>query len=232
GKPVGRLEVGRPMVKSFLNPLSIRKIPMVGDVTFQLLSRVGIRKIETLAEMPVDVLEKLLGKNGSTLWKKANGIDETPVEPYEERKSISTEQTFEQDTIDIQKVKALLVAMVEKLGFQLRKEGWLVSVVKVKVRYSNFDTQDKQCKILYTSCDHILLKKIHALFDELYQRRMRLRLVGINFSGLVRGNYQIDMFEDTNEMVSLYQAVDKMKNRYGYDAVQRCAGIIIKKDKK
>lgn len=230
-KPVGRLEINEAMVRPFLNPLSIKKIPMVGDVTFQLLSRIGIRKIQTLSEMPIDILGKLLGKNGKELWKKANGIDDNPVEPYVERKSISTEQTFEQDTIDIARIKSLLVGMVEKLAFQLRKEEWLTSVVVVKIRYSNFDTAPRQCKIPYTSCDHILLRKVTELFDALYERRMRIRLVGIRFSGLVRGTYQIDLFEDTTEMMSLYQAMDKVKKRYGFQAIQRCAGMKINKAK-
>ncbi len=231
-KPIGKLEIREDMVKPFLNPLSIKKIPMVGDATFLLLSRVGIRKIETLSEVPIDVLEKLLGKNGKEIWKKANGIDETPVEPYTERKSISTEQTFEQDTMDIAKVKSLLVAMVEKLAFQLRKEEWLTSVVSIRIRYNNFDTEMKQSKILYTSCDHILLDKVTDLFDKHYNRRMRLRLIGIKFSGLVRGTYQIDMFEDTTEMMSLYQAIDKMKKRFGYGAIMRCAGMDLTETKK
>ena len=167
GKPVGKIEVNRPMVKSFLNPLSIKKIPMLGDNTFQLLSRIGIRKIETLSEMPVEILQKLLGKKGKELWQKANGIDEKPVEPYSERKSISTEHTFDQDTIDVPKLRGIFVRMVEKLGFQLRKEQWLTSIIVVKIRYSNFDTETKQCKIAYTSCDHVLIEKVYSLFENL-----------------------------------------------------------------
>ncbi|MDZ4757375.1 MAG: DNA polymerase IV [Bacteroidota bacterium] len=230
-KPHGKIEVCQPMVKTFLNPLSIKKIPMLGDVTYQLLSRIGIRRIETLSEMPIDVLQQLLGKNGKELWKKANGIDENPVEPYTERKSLSTEQTFEQDTIDIPKIKSILLGMVEKLCFQLRDEEWLASVIVVKVRYNNFDTETKQFKISYTSCDHIILKKVNELFDSLYQRRMRIRLVGIRFSGLVRGAYQINMFEDTTELISLYQSLDKIKKRFGSSSIQRCAGVQLKKSK-
>ena len=225
GKPVGKIEVNRPMVKSFLNPLSIKKIPMLGDNTFQLLSRIGMRKIETLSEMPVEILQKLLGKNGKELWQKANGIDEKPVEPYSERKSISTEHTFDQDTIDVPKLRGIFVRMVEKLGFQLRKEQWLTSIIVVKIRYSNFDTETKQCKIAYTSCDHVLIEKVYSLFENLYQRRMRLRLIGLKFTGLVRGNYQINLFEDTTELISLYQAIDKMKLRFGEDAIKRCIGM-------
>lgn len=228
GKPKGNLEIPAPMVQPFLNPLSIRKIPMLGEVTFTLLSRIGIRNIQTLSEMPAEVLQQMIGKNGLELWKKANGIDTNPVEPYRERKSISTEHTFGQDTIDIPKLKSLLAGMVEKLSFQLRSEEWLTSTVTVKIRYVNFDTETKQIKIPYTSADHTLTRTVIELFDRLYQRRMRLRLVGIQFSGLVRGTYQINIFEDTVEMLSLYQAMDKMKKRFGFDAVARCGGANLK----
>ena len=227
-KPVGRLEIPEIMVQPFLNPLSIQKIPMVGNVTFQLLSRIGIRNIQTLSEMPAEVLQRMIGKNGLELWKKANGIDNNPVEPYTERKSISTEHTFLQDTIDIKNLKSILIGMVEKLAFQLRSEVWLTSTVVIKIRYANFDTETKQSKIAYTSADHTLTRTVTDLFDKLYQRRMRLRLIGIRFSGLVRGTYQINLFEDTEEMLSLYQAMDKMKRRYGFDAINRCAGANLK----
>lgn len=232
GKPKGNLEIPEGNVQAFLNPLSIQKIPMVGTVTFQLLSRIGVRKIQTLSEMPPEVLQQMIGKNGLDIWKKANGIDNTPVEPYTERKSISTEHTFSQDTIDIIMLKSILIGMVEKLAFQLRSEQWLTSTITVKIRYANFDTETKQCKIAYTSADHILTKNVMELFDKVYQRRMRLRLIGIRFSGLVRGTYQIDLFEDTEEMLSLYAAMDKMKSRYGFDAVMRCAGASFKPNNK
>ncbi|MEF9477324.1 DNA polymerase IV [Chryseobacterium sp. 1B4] len=225
-KPTGRLEVKQPDIQPFLNPLSVKKIPMVGDVTFQLLSRLGIRTIQTLSEMPVDVLQQLIGKNGNELWKKAHGIDETPVVPYSERKSISTEDTFAQDSIDIQGIKSILSGMVEKLCYQLRTEKWLVSVVVVKIRYSNFDTETKQCRIPYTSADHTLLRYVLELFKKVYTRRMRIRLVGVKFTGLVHGCHQMDLFEDTEELISLYQTMDKIKNRFGTSSVGRASGLI------
>lgn len=230
-KPNGRLHVEGGMVKPFLAPLSVKKIPMVGDVTYQLLSRIGVRTIHTLSEMPMEVLQQLIGKNGIELWKKANGIDLTPVEPYTERKSISTEHTFGEDTIDIKMLKSLIAGMVEKLSFQLRSEGWLTSTVVVKVRYANFDTETKQSRVAYTSADHVLSKCAVELFDKLYNRRMRVRLIGIRFTGLVRGSHQIDLFDDTEEMLSLYQAMDKMKRRFGFAAVGRAAGFTLTSDK-
>lgn len=221
GKPTGKLHIEPKQVQSFLNPLSIRKIPQLGTTTFTLLSRIGVRKIETLSQMPVEYVQQLIGKNGKELWKKANGIDYTPVEPYSERKSISTERTFEQDTIDIYWMKGILTGMVEKLAYQLRQENWLTSCVIVKIRYNNFDTETKQQRISYTACDHILIEQVKGLFDKLYTRRMRIRLIGISFSGLVRGNYQINLFEDTNEQMKLYQAMDTIKNRFGENAIKR-----------
>lgn len=225
GKPKGNLEIPQPMVQQFLNPLSIRKIPMVGDATFKLLSRIAIRNIQTLAEMPVNVLQEMIGKNGIELWKKANGIDNTPVEPYRERKSLSTEDTFHQDTTDLLFLRSVLCTMVEKLAYQLRSECWLTSNVTVKIRYSNFDTETRQVTLSYTASDHTLTKAVLEAFDRLYQRRMSLRLVGVRFSKLVRGSYQINLFEDTQEMMSLYQTMDRIKNRFGSNAVMRGSGL-------
>ncbi len=225
-KPIGKLEIPEQNIKPFLNPLSIKKIPMVGNVTFQLLSRLGVRNIQTLSETPIEVLHQLIGKNGQELWKKANGIDETPVVPYSERKSISKENTFSQDTIDITGIKSILSGMVEQLCFQLRQEKWLTSTVVVKIRYSNFDTETKQYRIPYTSSDHTLLRYALELFEKVYNRRMRIRLIGIKFTGLVHGCHQMNLFEDTEELISLYQTLDKIKMRFGSTSVGRASGLL------
>ncbi len=224
-KPLGHLEIQSAMVRPFLDPLSIKKIPMVGDATFQLLSRIGIRTIKTLSEMPSDVLQNIIGKNGLELWKKANGIDETPVIPYSERKSISSERTFDKDTINVEGIRTLITSMAEQLAHQLRKEKWLTSTVVVKIRYSNFDTETKQCRITYTSADHTICKYALELFDKIYNRRMRIRLVGLKLTGLVHGQYQMNLFEDTAEMINLYQAMDHIKDRFGKHAVTRASGF-------
>ena len=225
-KPIGRFEIREQNIQPFLNPLSVKKIPMVGAKTFELFSRLGIKTIQTLSEMPVEVLQQLVGKNGSVLWQKAHGIDESPVIHYSERKSISKENTFSQDTIDIQNVKSLLSGMVEQLAFQLRTEKWLTSTIVVKIRYSNFDTETKQCRIPYSSADHTLLKYVLELFKKAYTRRMRIRLIGVKFTGLVHGYHQMSLFEDTEELISLYQTMDKIKNRFGTASVGRASGLL------
>lgn len=224
-KPLGRFEIKEDRVQPFLNPLSIRKIPMVGNVTFQLLSRVGIRTIESLSAMPVEALHQLVGNNARELWRKANGIDENPVVPYSEKKSISKEHTFSTDTIDITGIKGIITGMVEELAFKLRESKWLTSTVVIKIRYSNFDTETKQYKIPYTATDHTLTRVALDLFNKLYTRRMRLRLIGVKFTGLVHGNHQMNLFEDTEELISLYQTMDKIKNRFGKQAVGKASGF-------
>ncbi|MCC6601371.1 MAG: DNA polymerase IV [Crocinitomicaceae bacterium] len=228
-KPNGKKEVKRGTEKTFLGALHVNKIPMIGEKTSHLLRTMGVEKVKTLQEMPVELIENLLGQNGVLIWKKANGIDTSPVIPYSERKSISTEETFESDTTDIVQLRSVLIAMTEKLCFQMRKEEKLTSCITVKIRYSNFDTHTQQERIAYTSCDHTLIKKSVALFEKLYQRRMLIRLVGVRFSHLVQGGYQINLFEDSEEMIKLYQAMDRMRKKFGEDKVQRAVAAGLRK---
>jgi DNA polymerase-4 len=224
-KPNGLLQVPHTEVKPFLAPLSIRKIPMVGKKAYALLRSMGVSKIATLADIPPEMMERLMGKNGIVLWKKANGIDSSPVQAYSERKSISSETTFENDTIDIVRMKEIISAKVERLTFELRKKQKLTSCITVKIRYANFDTHTLQKRIPYTAFDHVLIPAGIELFEKLYQRRMLIRLVGIKFSHLVSGVQQLNMFEDTPEMVSLYNAMDTIRLRYGKKAVRRAVGL-------
>lgn len=223
-KPNGEKEVALRVVQTFLNPLSIKKIPMIGDKTYHSLRSMGVSKIYTLSRIPPEMMQQVMGKNGLVIWKRANGIDNTPVEPYSERKSISHETTFEKDTIDVARMNEILVSMTEKLGYQLRKQQKLASVVTVKIRYSNYDTHTQQRRIPYTAFDHELMTVAQELFARLYQRRMLIRLIGVRVSGLVGGQQQLNMFEDTPEMTGLYQAMDRIRNRYGSKSVRRAVG--------
>jgi DNA polymerase-4 len=227
-KPNGQKHILQGTEKEFLAPLSIKKIPMVGDKTYQLLRGMGVMWIRTLQEMPLELMQQVLGDNGTVIWRKAQGIDNSPVEPYSERKSISTERTFEQDTIDVKMLRGLLIGMTEKLAFQLRSEQKLTACVTVKIRYSDFNTYTMQARIPYTSMDHILIEKVKELFDKLYQKRMLIRLVGIRFSHLVHGGHQYNLFDQTPEQVQLYLAMDKIRKRFGDDAVARAVGTSFK----
>ncbi|MDF4221098.1 DNA polymerase IV [Maribacter sp. M208] len=224
-KPNNQLKIDEGLEKPFLAPLSIKKIPMVGDKTYQTLRNLGLRQVRTVQEMPMEVMQRVLGTNGEVIWKRANGIDNTPVIPFCERKSISTERTFNKDTIDVNRLRGILIAMTENLAYQLRRGDKLTACISVKIRYSDFNTYSKQMRIPYTSGDHILIPKILELFKNLYNRRLLVRLIGIRFSHLVSGNYQINLFDDTEEILSLYNAMDNIRKRYGDKSVLRASGM-------
>lgn len=223
GKPKGSIQVDRGMEASFLRPLPVSRIPMVGEKTARFLSNLGVRRIETLQEIPRDYLSRIMGKPGEVLWQRARGVDHSPVVPYSERKSVSTEMTFGEDTIDVAGLRGTIARMTEKVAFKMREEEQLCATLTVKVRYANFDTVTRQARIPYTASDHILAKKALELFETLYDRRLRVRLVGVRCSDLIRGGYQINLFEDTEKQIRLYEAIDHIKHRFGAEAVMRAA---------
>ncbi|MFN8776971.1 MAG: DNA polymerase IV [Flavobacteriales bacterium] len=224
-KPNNQLQVPGGSERDFLAPLSIRCIPMVGDKTYQTLRNLGVSQVGTLQEMPVELLQRALGENGLLIWKKANGIDPSPVVPFHERQSISTERTFDRDTTDVHKLRGLFIAMAENLAYQLRRGGKLTSCITVKLRYTDFQTHTIQERIPYTSADHLITPKVLELFGRLYSRRMLVRLVGVRFSHLVSGGYQINLFEDSEERIRLYDALDRMRMRFGDRSVITAAGM-------
>src|SRR5436190_3657181 len=224
-KPNGQIEIAFGNEKNFLAPLSVIKIPGVGKETAIKLLKMGVETVKLLSEIPVEMLQNFLGKPGADLWRKANGIDESPVIPFHEQKSLSTENTFDQDTIDMRFIHSELVRMTERLAYDLRKQNKLTGCITVKLRYSNFETYTKQLTIPYTNADHVLMNTASELFNKLYERRMLIRLIGIRFTNLIPGNYQIRLFEDTQENIRLYQAIDSVKKRYGERFVMRAAGV-------
>ncbi|NNF32995.1 MAG: DNA polymerase IV [Saprospiraceae bacterium] len=227
-KPDGAKEIHRGSEKGFLAPLAVKKIPGVGKETHKKLSFMGVRTIKTLSEIPLKLLVREFGKHGRALSEKSNAIDNTPVVPYTERKSISKERTFSEDTLDIIMIKALITDMADKLTFELRNSQKLTSCVTVKIRYADFNTYTRQRRIPYTANDNIIRRHVLELFDQLYERRQLIRLVGVKLSGLVHGNYQISLFDDTVEHIRLMQEMDHIRRRWGSDAISRAATMDVK----
>jgi DNA polymerase IV len=225
-KPNGQIQIPFGEERSFLAPLPIQKMPMIGEKTAHTLNGLGIRIIRTLAEMPMEMLESVFGKIGIELWRRANGIDDSPVTPYREQKSISTEDTFSTDTIDLRFLHSKLVSMVQRIAFELRQQNKLAGTVTVKMRYANFDTVTRQCSIPYSASDQFLIQKVKELFAKLYDRRMLVRLVGVRLTDLIPGNYQVNIFEDTQEQIKLYLAIDSIKKQYGLQVLTRASAFV------
>ncbi len=229
-KPNGEIMIQNGTEKNYLAPLSVSKLPSIGKVTYRKLSFMGIKTIKTLSQVPATLLQREFGKSGLSIWKKANAIDTTPVVPYNEKKSMSSERTFQTDTINIQWLKDQITKMVCKLAFELRQVPKLTSCVTIKLRYTDFNTYTKQMKIPYTSNDQTLIRVAQELFEKLYERRQLVRLIGVRFSGLVTGSYQINLFDDSVKDINLLKEMDHIRKRFGSNAIMRasCARTIRK----
>ncbi len=224
-KPNGYIEVAAGRETAFLWPLTVDKIPMVGKQTQQQLLNIGIQTIEQLAKTDVEQLEKFLGKWGTRLWEKANGIDDHGVENYSEQKSISHENTFNEDSNDTVFLHAELVRLTEETAYELRKEKKLTGCVAIKLRYADFTTVSRQEVMDYTALDNILIEKVNALFNKLYKKGEKIRLVGVRFSHLLPMTVQMNLFENAKEKLELYKTVDGIKNQFGKDAVTKAIGL-------
>lgn len=226
-KPNNKKHIDKGFEKQFLSPLSVQKIPMVGLQTYQMLCQLGAKRIATIQEMPLELMASVLGKSGIAIWKKAQGIDHSPVVQHDENKSISTERTFDKDTTDAEKLRSIVRAMAESLAYQLRIKKKVSACVTVKIRYADFQTQTLQRKISYTAADHEIIETVSELFNRLFNRRLLVRLVGIRLSDLVNGNHQLRLFDENDRLFSLYNAMDNIRTRYGEQAVIRASGMQI-----
>ncbi|HVY75039.1 MAG TPA: DNA polymerase IV [Puia sp.] len=224
-KPNAHERVEPGLEKAFLGPLPIEKMPMIGKQTAALLRQMGVETIAVLSCIPAEMLINLLGKNGVELWRRAQGIDDSPVVPFHEQKSMSTENTFDTDTINIPFLQRELGRMTERLAFDLRTGNKLTGCITVKIRYSDFQTMTMQSSIPYTANDELLMQKARELFHKLYDRRLLIRLIGVRFTNLVSGSYQINIFDDNQESIRLYQAIDSVKKQFGEQILIRGACI-------
>jgi len=220
-KPNGMKYIPNGEEHSFLAPLPIRKIPMVGQKTYNVLQTHGIHKIGELGCMPPDHLEQLLGKQGLALWERANGIDPSPVVSHHEAKSISSERTFRHDSNDPEALQNLLVGLTEKVAHELRESDKQCACATVKLRYSNFETVSKQTHISHTASDHELIPQVKELFNQLFDRKRHVRLIGVRLSDFIQGSAQLKLFDNTQSKASLYKAIDAIKRKHGNDKMTK-----------
>ncbi|GAA4915590.1 DNA polymerase IV [Mucilaginibacter defluvii] len=226
-KPNGQLLVPHGGEMAFLAPLPISKIPMLGESTCKKLYEYGIEKIGDLQKVELRFLQTVFGKAGLFIWEKARGIDHSEIVPHSDRKSISSEHTFHNDVADRRTLETILVSMTEELSYKLRKEDKLASCLAVKVRYSNFETHTLQQKIPLTAAEHILIPGIKNLLKKAWNGHRPVRLIGVRLSNLATGRYQINLFEDNEERIRLYQAMDSINFKFGDKTVCRAAGMEI-----
>ena len=224
-KPNNFMRVLEGLEKEFLAPLSVGKIPMIGEKAVLELKKLGIITIADLQKTPLKILQSSFGKQGVVMWEKANGTYFSEVVPYSDRKSISSETTFEKDINDVKFLQSVIISLTEALCAKIRQDNFLTTCVALKIRYGNFSTYTHQNKVSATSADHILIAQVKDIFRKIYNTQTPIRLIGVKFNNLVQGHYQINIFEDSVAQAQLYQTLDKLNYRYGNKTVCRAISL-------
>jgi len=230
-KPDGLIEIPPGGEAAFLAPLAVRKLPGVGKKTEQDLTGLGVRTIGQLARIPLPALESRFGAFGDMLHRHANGIDNSSVTPPEEAKSISRETTFEVDTHDMVFLSATLRYQAERVGADLRNAGKQAKCVSIKVRYADFTTITRQRTLpQLTDLDQTIFEIGNNLLEKaVADNRLAIRLIGIGVSNLSEPGMQLSLMNNTDQRLEkLNCAVDRIRDKYGFAAIQTGRTINIK----
>jgi DNA polymerase-4 len=214
-KPNNYIMVEFGKEKEFLAPLRVNKIPGIGEKAFHALLDLGIETIGDLQAVNPVMLEQQLGKHGRDLWRRAHGISFGEVHSYHESKSISSENTFHENKNDLSFLEAEIVRLTEKIAHELRQENKMAGCVSVKIRYPDFETQQRQASVPYTFYDDELILNAKQLFHQLYRKGQPVRLLGVRFSELTDEASQTNLFQDVQKKNELYKAIDDVKERFG-----------------
>ncbi len=223
-KPNGFLQVPPGKEKEFLAPLEINKIPGVGDRTNEVLVHNGFKLIGDLHNTSPEKMEKLFGKWGYDLWNRAQGGHDSSISGYHEAKSISTENTFEENITEVSRLMSEIVRMSEKIAFELRRDEKVTGCIAVKIRYPDFETTSRQVSIPYTNADDEIIPVAKDLFHKLYKKGKPVRLLGVRLSDLSGDAVQANLFQNIERKNILYKAIDDVKNRFGKESVVRASG--------
>lgn len=230
-KPNGYLFVQPGREEEFLAPLQVNKISGIGEHAHKTLNEMGIYLIGDIAKHDVRELEKKLGNWGLELWNKSKGLHFGIVHNDHEAKSISTENTFEENKSDMVFLLKELVRMTEKVAYELRQDEKLTGCIAVKIRYPNFETTSRQTTIDFTFRDDELIPVAIDLFHKLYRKGQPVRLLGVRLSELANTGVQGNLFEDAQKKNDLYKAIDDVKNKFGKAFLQKARTVNDPKDK-
>lgn len=222
-KPNGYLQVPFGKEQEFLAALWVGEIPGVGKHAQTLLAQLNIKTIKELGECDPKLLQEYLGNQATSLQQKSLGIHTSAVSPYHESKSISSENTFNDDSRDLIFLNSELVRLTEKVCYQLRKEEKVAGCISVKIRYSDFETFNKQTSISFTNADDEIIPVVKELFKKLYGTGMFVRLIGVKVSELTKNAVQTNLFGDTEKRAGLYKALDEVKDRFGKVFIKRAS---------
>lgn len=224
-KPHGITVVPSGEEAAFLAPLAIRRLWGVGEVTGRELTRLGIRSIGDLAQIPLEELKARFGAHGAGLWRAAHGLDESPVTPEHEAKSLSREETYNEDISNPSILRRELLRLSDAVASRLRRHNFQARTITLKLRYQDFTTLTRQATLREpTDAGPTIYAQALALFEAAWDRRLPVRLLGVSAAGLSQPARQLRLFEQEGQrQAQLDAALDRIRARYGEDAIQRAS---------
>ncbi len=227
-KPAGYLRILPGEEAAFLAPLPIGALPGIGPKTAERLHSFGLESVGDIAALGVDTLEGVFGEAGRDLWERSLGRHDAAVEPEREAKSVGREHTFPDDVDDPGVIIATLSHLSELVATSLREDKVLARTITLKFRYADFKTHTAARTLLDPTDDEgLILRVVRDLLRKNWNRRVRLRLVGISTGNLVKSGWQLDLFDRDRieKQVRLHQAVDAIRDRHGFTSIERARSL-------
>jgi len=211
----------------FLAPLPVMMLWGVGPKTATRLEELGIKTMGDLARWPEADLARRFGKVGHELSRHARGLDDRPIVTTREAKSISQETTFVRDVRDGVLLRRTLRSLADQVGRRLRQEGLSGTTVKLKIRWPDFTTPTRQTTLQQpTDQDEVIYTVALKLFEQIWKTSQPVRLIGVGVSGLGPRSRQLGLWEtDAARAERLQAAVDKLRERFGEQAVKRASEL-------
>jgi DNA polymerase-4 len=207
----------------FLAPLPIDEMWGIGPKTAIQIRKLGIFTIGDIVKVPEEKLIRCLGKYGYSLAKYARGIDDRSVEESDGIKSISCETTFYEDVADENQLINTLLNLSRKIGYRLRKNGFGGFTIRLKIRWPDFQTQTRQQTFLQpTNQDSVIFTAEKTLFYQIWNKGLKVRLIGIAVSQLTEHFQQLSLFDQKDEKEQkLLKAVDELHHKFGEKVIYR-----------
>ena len=207
-------------------PLHVSELFMLGKRTVPKLYNMQIRTIGDLAKADKKILQNKFGKHGIMMWEYANGIDNSEVKYIKEKpKGIGNSVTLPQDISNIEKLEEILLALTEQVTYRLRKQKMIAKVVNVQLRNKDFvDTSHQRKMLNATASTKEIYSNAKELLEQMYIKGTPIRLIGVRVDDLTdKEEMQISLFDNSEnkKQKELDKAIDKLKDKYGYNLVTR-----------
>ena len=224
-KPAGFVVVPPQALAAFLDPLPVKRLWGLGEKTLPRIERAGLRCFADVRKAPPELLRALLGNQAERFRRLASGVDDRPVEPDREDRSVSAEETVPVDLDRLDALEKVLLALSDKTASRLRAKSLLARTVTVKIRESDFTTHTRSRSFSPPSSDTSLLyHEARELLRGWWKQHgdTRIRLLGIGTSQFAE-SLQEDLFAaaTTQPPRAVDQLVDAIRGRFGRDALLR-----------